>query len=80
MASGRRPSRRRGNGGLGTAIVQALVKQLDALMEVVRAGPAGMKVSITRANFASRIADAAAEIALCPGAAGGAPLLPSKWL
>ena len=41
------------NAGLGTAIVKALVKQLDARMEVV-SSRAGMSVSITRATFTSR--------------------------
>ena len=40
--------------GLGTAIVQALVKQLSAVMEVV-SGPEGMKISITRSTFPSRM-------------------------
>lgn len=38
--------------GLGTVIVQALVKQLDAVMEVPR-GTEGLKISISRARFAS---------------------------
>ncbi len=47
-----------GNSGLGTAIVQALVKQLNAVMEVV-SGPEGMKISITRSTFPSRMSHAA---------------------
>jgi two-component sensor histidine kinase len=43
-----------GNTGLGTAIVQALVKQLGAVMES-GSHPDGMKVSITRATFTSRM-------------------------
>src|SRR6185369_15495128 len=42
-----------GNSHLGTAIVQALVKQLNAVMEVV-SGTDGMKISITRSTFPSR--------------------------
>jgi chemotaxis protein methyltransferase CheR len=44
-----------GNSGLGTAIVQALVKQLKAVMEVVSDAD-GMKISITRSTFPSRLA------------------------
>ncbi|MGO4736530.1 sensor histidine kinase [Bosea sp. 2KB_26] len=44
--------------GLGTAIVQALVKQLDAVMEAP-SGAGGMKISITRASFVSRMPSAA---------------------
>ncbi|MGO4669411.1 sensor histidine kinase [Bosea sp. 2RAB26] len=44
--------------GLGTAIVQALVKQLDAVMEA-QSGAGGMKISITRASFISRMPSAA---------------------
>lgn len=44
--------------GLGTAIVQALVKQLDAVMEAP-SGTDGMKISITRASFTSRMPSAA---------------------
>jgi chemotaxis protein methyltransferase CheR len=47
-----------GTSGLGTAIVQALVKQLNAVMEVV-SGPEGMKISITRSTFPSRMPRAA---------------------
>ena len=43
--------------GLGTAIVQALVKQLGAVMET-DGDTDGMKVSVTRATFASRMPDA----------------------
>ena len=42
-----------GNSRLGTAIVKALVKQLNAVMEVV-SGTDGMKISITRSTFPSR--------------------------
>jgi chemotaxis protein methyltransferase CheR len=45
-------------GGLGTVIVKALVKQLDARMEMVST-PTGLSVSITRAPLASRIYRAA---------------------
>lgn len=44
--------------GLGTAIVQALVKQLDAVMEAP-SGVGGMKIAITRASFTSRMPSAA---------------------
>jgi two-component sensor histidine kinase len=44
--------------GLGTAIVQALVKQLNAVMEVV-SGSDGMTISITRATFTSHMPRAA---------------------
>ncbi len=44
--------------GLGTAIVDALVKQLDARMDVI-SGPSGTSVSITRATFTSRMPRAA---------------------
>ena len=44
--------------GLGTAIVDALVKQLDARMDVI-SGPSGTSVSITRATFTSRMPKAA---------------------
>jgi chemotaxis protein methyltransferase CheR len=42
------------SGGLGTAIVQALVRQLDARVDIA-SGPAGMSVSITRATFTPRV-------------------------
>lgn len=45
-------------GGLGTAIVGALVKQLEARMEMRDAEP-GLRVSITRASFTSRNPEAA---------------------
>jgi two-component sensor histidine kinase len=51
--------------GLGTAIVQALVKQLGAVMETGNGametgnGDEGVSVSITRATFASRLPEAA---------------------
>jgi two-component sensor histidine kinase len=44
--------------GLGTAIVAALVKQLDAQLEVV-SSPAGTAISVTRATFTSRLPKAA---------------------
>jgi two-component sensor histidine kinase len=47
-----------GPGGLGTVIVQALVKQLDAHMDVVSSAE-GVSVSITRATFTSRMPRAA---------------------
>lgn len=46
------------NSGLGTAIVQALVKQLDAVMDVA-SGSDGMTISITRATFTSHMPRAA---------------------
>jgi len=45
-------------GGLGTAIVEALVKQLDARMDVASSAE-GTSVSITRATFTSRMPQAA---------------------
>ncbi|MBZ3695422.1 MULTISPECIES: sensor histidine kinase [Phyllobacterium] len=45
-------------GGLGTAIVQALVKQLDAQMNI-DSSPNGTTVAITRATFTSRLPQAA---------------------
>ncbi|RCW78592.1 chemotaxis protein methyltransferase CheR [Phyllobacterium bourgognense] len=45
-------------GGLGTAIVQALVRQLDAKMDVASSAK-GTSVSITRATFTSRLPKAA---------------------
>jgi two-component sensor histidine kinase len=45
-------------GGLGTVIVAALVKQLEARLEVLDAPP-GMSVSITRASFPTRLPQAA---------------------
>jgi two-component sensor histidine kinase len=45
-------------GGLGTVIVAALVKQLEARLEVLDAPP-GMSVAITRASFPSRLSQAA---------------------
>jgi two-component sensor histidine kinase len=44
--------------GLGTAIVEALVKQLGAVMETA-SGPDGVKISITRATFTSHMPQAA---------------------
>jgi chemotaxis protein methyltransferase CheR len=44
--------------GLGTAIVQALVKQLGAVVETV-SGSDGVKIAITRATFMSRMPQAA---------------------
>ena len=58
-------------GGLGTVIVQALVKQLDARMDLLSA-PTGMTVAITRATFASSMPqapDPAAPHGLCAFAA-----------
>jgi two-component sensor histidine kinase len=46
------------NAGLGTAIVKALVQQLDAQMEVV-SDASGTKVAITRATFTSQMPTAA---------------------
>ncbi|MDB5437120.1 MAG: histidine kinase, partial [Phenylobacterium sp.] len=45
-------------GGLGTVIVGALVKQLDARMDVLSAAT-GLSVAITRASFASNMPQAA---------------------
>jgi len=42
------------NTGLGTAIVQALVSQLEAVKDVV-SDETGMKISVTRATFTSRL-------------------------
>jgi chemotaxis protein methyltransferase CheR len=39
--------------GLGTTIVKALAKQLDARMELA-SSPSGLSVSVTRATFTSR--------------------------
>ena len=44
--------------GLGTAIVEALVKQLEAKMDVI-SDSNGTSVSVTRATFTSRIPRAA---------------------
>jgi two-component sensor histidine kinase len=44
--------------GLGTAIVQALVKQLGAVVETV-SDPDGTKISVTRATFTSHMPQAA---------------------
>jgi two-component sensor histidine kinase len=46
------------SGGLGTAIVKALVRQLDAQMEVA-SGPTGMSISVSRATFQPRDSQAA---------------------
>ena len=46
------------NPGLGTAIVKALVTQLEAQIETTT-GPTGMSVSITRAGVASQVPQAA---------------------
>ena len=46
------------NAGLGTAIVKALVNQLDARLEDI-SGEAGMSVSITRTSFESHMPQAA---------------------
>jgi chemotaxis protein methyltransferase CheR len=45
-------------GGLGTVIVKALVKRLDAQM-VVTSSPSGMSVSVTHATFTSNMPHAA---------------------
>ena len=45
-------------GGLGTVIVQALVKQLDARLDLVST-EAGMSVAVTRASFTSNMPQAA---------------------
>ena len=45
-------------GGLGTVIVQALVKQLDAKMEIA-SGETGMSIAVTRATFTSQMPRAA---------------------
>jgi len=45
-------------GGLGTVIVQALVKQLDARMDV-SSSPGGLSVAVTRATFTSNMPQAA---------------------
>jgi two-component sensor histidine kinase len=45
-------------GGLGTVIVQALVKQLDARIDLL-SSPSGLSVAITRATFASNMPHAA---------------------
>ncbi len=47
-----------GGSGLGTAIVQALVKQLGAVIDITSAS-SGMKVSIVRATFTSHLPQAA---------------------
>jgi chemotaxis protein methyltransferase CheR len=44
--------------GLGSAIIEALVRQLDAQMDVASSA-SGTKVSITRATFTSRMPHAA---------------------
>jgi chemotaxis protein methyltransferase CheR len=46
------------NAGLGTAIVEALVKQLDARMDIVT-GKTGTTIAVTRATFTSRMPNAA---------------------
>ena len=46
-------------GGLGTVIIKALVKRLDAQMEVTSSG-SGMKVAVTHATFTSNMPQAAA--------------------
>lgn len=46
------------NAGLGTAIVEALVKQLDARMDITT-GKTGTKIAVTRATFTSRMPNAA---------------------
>ena len=47
-----------GPGGLGTVIVAALVKQLDARLDI-RSDASGLSASVTRATFTSRLPDAA---------------------
>jgi len=47
-----------GNSGLGTAIVQALVKQLSAVLEM-SSSAAGMNISVTHATFTSQMPRAA---------------------
>ena len=47
-----------GKDGLGTVIVKALVKQLEARIEMRSAAP-GLSVSITRASFTARLIEAA---------------------
>jgi chemotaxis protein methyltransferase CheR len=47
-----------GTGGLGTVIVRALVKQLEARMDT-ESGPGGVRVAITRASFTSKMPQAA---------------------
>lgn len=46
--------------GLGTAIVDALVHQLEARIDIA-SGPDGTSVSVTRATFASRMPQAAQQ-------------------
>jgi two-component sensor histidine kinase len=46
------------SGGLGTVIVQALVKQLDARIDI-SSTPTGVTVAITRASFTSHMPQAA---------------------
>jgi chemotaxis protein methyltransferase CheR len=43
------------NGGLGTAIVKALVRQLEAQMQTTASPEVGMSVSIERATFQPRV-------------------------
>ena len=45
-------------GGLGTTLVKALARDLDAKVEVV-SGPGGVNVSLTHAAFLSRLAQTA---------------------
>jgi two-component sensor histidine kinase len=42
-------------GGLGTAIVKALVRQLEAQMQTTTSPETGMSVSIARATFQPRV-------------------------
>jgi chemotaxis protein methyltransferase CheR len=42
------------SGGLGTAIVKALVRQLDAQLEI-NSGPTGMTITVSRATFEPRV-------------------------
>ena len=46
------------NAGLGTAIVEALVKQLDARIDITT-GATGTTIAVTRATFTSRMPKAA---------------------
>lgn len=55
---GKSVGEKRPDGGLGTAIVVALAKQLDAQM-ATETSDAGMKVSVTKASFKSHLPQAA---------------------
>ena len=58
MPGGKAASGIDGAGGLGTVIVAALVKQLDARLDI-RSDATGLSASVTRATFKSRLPDAA---------------------